>query len=647
VYHRLVSVKDAVDRASKLLSLAGWPKVEQIQVSSSVGHALAEPVYAIVDSPPFDRSVMDGYAVRAADLHTVDEAHPKTLSLIGRADVGSMFKGEVGRDECLKIATGAPLPPGCDAVVMVEYTKQTKDEVRMYRGVSFGENIAQAGSDVSIGDLVLRAKKQITSRELAALAAQGVERVKVYRKPTVGVFSTGNELMSSGTRLRPGSIYDVNGPAIAALLQEMGTDARFYGILPDDEVQVENRLQEALNEHDVIITSGSTSAGFGDMIYRIFDNLGKPGVIVHGIKLKPGKPTVIAVVNGKLLIGLPGFPLSAIMVFHLIAKPIIQSMAGLDSSDQPNKVKATIPFPFDAGKGKRDLIPVQLVHSGNSIIAYPLLTHSGSASALAIADGFIDVPEKREFLQEGETVDITTLNPVLRIADLTIIGSHCLGVDRIVERLVGLEVKVVNVGSWSGWQAIKRGEADVAGTHLLDEATLEYNIPFLEKMGIQDRAVIVRGYSRKIGLVVSKTNPKGITGLEDLLGKNVRFVNRNKGSGIRTYLDLQLKELTSGSFSPMSISGYTYEVKTHTAVAAAVSQGRADCGLAFEAVTAFYPVDFIPLGEEIYDFLVSKQRLQKTSVQDFIRVLGSDEFRDDLSDLRGYAVLTETGKVVA
>lgn len=648
VYHKLVSVTDAVDRAWSILKQSGWPKTESILISEALGHVLAKPFYAVVDSPPFDRSVMDGYAVRSSSVQSADESHPITLRVIGRADAGKIFHSEVARDECIKIATGAPIPRGCDSVVMVEFTKQIEDQVTVYKGVSAGENIAQAGSDVSVGDLVLRANKRITSRELAALTAQGITEASVYRKPTAAVFSTGNEIISSGTPLKTGSIYDVNGPTTSGLLQEMGIESKFYGILVDDEAQVTNKLKEALQNHDVIITSGSTSAGFGDMVYKVFNTLGKPGVIVHGVKIKPGKPTVIAVADGKLMIGLPGFPLSAILVFHLIAKPIIWRMSGQEIANEAKSTKAKVPFTFDAGRGKRDLVAVQLVKSKNSIIAYPLLAHSGSASTLALADGFIDVPEEREFLQEGETIEVTTLNPTLRVADLTFIGSHCLGVDRIIERLSNFEVKAVNVGSLSGWQAIKRGDADIAGTHLLDEDTLEYNTPFLGKVGIQDTAVIVRGYSRKIGLVVQRTNPKGIKALEDLGHmENLQFVNRNKGSGIRTYLDLKLKEAMGRNFSPESkINGYTYEVKTHTAVAAAVSQGRADCGLAFEAVTAFYPVDFIPFSKEIYDFVVSKERLSKSSVQSFIKILGSDEFKHDLLSLRGYATLSDTGKIL-
>ena len=327
-------------------------KLNKFKFSVRWGMCSADPFYAVVDSPPFDRSVMDGYAVRSYDVQEADEAHPKNLRVVGRADVGRMFEGEFGPGECAKIATGAPLPRGCDAIVMVEFTKQTEDEVTIYKGVSAGENIAQAGSDVSVGDLVLRAHRQITSRELAALAAQGVERVNVYKKPSVAVFSTGNELVPSGTQLSLGSVYDVNGPAVSSLLQEMGIDSKFYGILADDERRVLSELKEALRKHDVVITSGSTSAGFGDMIYRVFASLGEPGVIVHGVKLRPGKPTVIAVANGKLLIGLPGFPLSAIMVFHLIAKSLIWKMSGLETSLTQSTVNASIPFTFDAGKGK-------------------------------------------------------------------------------------------------------------------------------------------------------------------------------------------------------------------------------------------------------------------------------------------------------
>lgn len=647
MYHKLVSVDEAVETVWSILKESGWPKRETIPLFASLDHVLAESFYATIDSPPFDRSIMDGYALRSSDLAGADEAHPSTFHVIGREDTGTVFGREVERNECVKIATGALIPRGCDAVVMIEFTKQTGNEVTIYKGVSSGENIAQAGSDISVGDLVLRANKRITSRELAALSAQGIETINVYRKPSVGVFSTGNEIVPGGTTLKIGSIFDVNGPAISAILHEMGFETKFYGILPDDEKYVMRKLTEALQNHDVIITSGSTSAGFGDMIYRVLDGVGKPGVVVHGVKLRPGKPTVVAVANGKLLIGLPGFPLSAIMVFHLIAKQIIWRMAAFQTISEPSRINAIVPFTFDAGKGKRDLVAVQIVQTKNSNVAYPLLAHSGSASALAAADGFIDVPEEREFLREGETVEVTTLNPMIKVADLTIIGSHCLGVDRIIERLPKLEVKAVNVGSWSGWQAIKRGEADIAGTHLLDEESMVYNTPFLEKSGLLGRAIIVRGYSRKIGLVVAKNNPKQIHSIEDLVKNKIIFVNRNKGSGIRTYLDYKLKSFVDEGHSAESIEGYTYEVKTHTAVAAAVYQGRADCGIAFEAVTAFYPVDFIPLDEERYDFLVDNDRLSKSSVQSFLAVLGSEEFKKDLTSLSGYSANADTGKILS
>jgi len=640
-------VNDAVDKAWSVLARADWPRAETSSVEVSLGRVLAEAVYAVVDSPPFDRSVMDGFAVHSSDLATADEAHPQSLRIVGRADIGGVFEGEVGQNECAKIATGAPIPRGCDAVVMVEFTKQEGEQVRIFRGISPGENVAQAGSDVSVGDLVLRSNQLITSRELAALCAQGLKQVSTHRKPTVGVFSTGNELVPSGAKLKPGLVFDVNGPAISGLLREMEVDSAFYGILPDDRKLVHDSLHDALQRHDVVITSGSTSAGFGDMIYRVFDDLGSPGVVVHGVKLKPGKPTVIAIADGKLLVGLPGFPLSAIMVFHLVVKPLIWRMAGIHASVSQSATKARVPFTFEAGRGKRDMVAVQLVQSDNVTIAYPLLAHSGSASALAVADGFIDVQEKREFLQEGEIVEVTMLNPSLRPADLTVIGSHCIGVDRIIEELSDFDVKAINVGSTSGWQAIKRGEADIAGTHLLDEATQQYNVPFLHKTGLEGRAVLIRGYARKIGLVVPKGNPRKVASIEDVLRKKLLIVNRNKGSGIRTYFDIKLRDLLKGASPSESVRGYSYEVKTHTAVAAAINQGRADCGLAFEAVTAFYPVDFIPLDREIYDFVVSKGRLSKPAVRRFIEVLGSDTLAKDLANLPGYSVLPETGKTIA
>ena len=640
VFHRVVSVDEALRIIEEKTGGVRPLGVEKVSVEESLGRVLAENIVARVDSPPFDRSTVDGYAVRAEDTYNATEMEPVELRVVGACRVGEAPGGGIRRGECMEISTGAPIPPGADAVVMVEYTKRDGDRVWVYRGVGPGENISQTGSDITAGDMVLRSGRRISAIDLAVLSALGYREVKVYRRPRIAVFSTGDELVSPGTPLRMGQVYDVNGPTLTSILRDMGAEAWFGGILPDRFEEMRKAVLEALRSHDAVITSGSTSAGFGDMIYKVFNEVG--GVLIHGLKLKPGKPTVIGVSDdGKLLVGLPGFPLSALMVFKTLVEPLIESMMGLRASKSVRAVKARMPFRIEGGRGKRRLLPVQLVESSKGLSAYPIAMDSGAASALMLADGFIDIPEQTQYLDEDEEVEVNLLGEY-RVPSLTIIGSHCPGLDILTE-IAGLhDAKIVNVGSLGGWRALKRGEADVAGTHLLNPQTHEYNTHMPEKMGLEGQVEIYRGYVRTIGLVVRPGNPKRIRGLEDLLRDDIVFVNRVKGSGIRTYLDHVLEDM--GVKEPeKNIRGYTYEAKTHTAVAAAVAQGRADTGIAIGYAAHLYKLDFIPLTEEHYDIAVRKDRANKPSVRKLLQTLKSQPFKEKLNKLPYYKTDKETG----
>ena len=322
IFHKLLSPEEALKIVEERIRSMRKPEMEVVKISDALGRILAEDIYAKVDSPPFDRAIVDGYAVKAEDVYQADEANPVKLKLIGEIEVGEIPRVELRSGECVEIATGAPMPRGSDAVVMVEYTKKIGDHVLIYRGVHPGENVAQTGSDITAGDLVLRKGKRLNSRDIAVLAAVGYNRVMVYKKLRVAFFSTGNEIISPPNPLKPGKIYDVNGYVIPVMLRDLGLDADFLGILPDRYEVMLKAIRDALNEYDVVITSGSTSAGAGDVIYRIFEELGE--IIVHGLRVKPGKPTIIGLSkNGKLLIGLPGFPLSCTMVFIHLIKPCL------------------------------------------------------------------------------------------------------------------------------------------------------------------------------------------------------------------------------------------------------------------------------------------------------------------------------------
>jgi len=647
VFHKLVSVEEALRLLEEKVGGIRPLEVIEAPLLEAQGKVLAEDVRAPIDYPLFDRSTVDGYAVRSVDVAGASEVTPASLKVTGKVSVGSAPVGEVRPGEAYEIATGAMIPRGADAVVMEEHVSRKGDVLTVYRSVAPGENISQAGSDISAGDVVLRAGTLLTAREIAVLAGLGVSRVRVYRPSRVSVFSTGIELTPPGAPLEPGHLYDVDGYVVTASLRELGVDARFLGILPDDYKVMLESVAKALEESDVVITTGSTSAGYGDMIYRVYRDLGAE-VIVHGLKARPGKPTAIAVKGRKVLFGLPGFPLSAMMNLYTLVTPVVLRMMGLEPTREVVKVRARIPFRFQAGRGFTELIPVQLVQGMEGISAYPLMAGSGSIAGIGLSDGFIVAEESREYFDENEEVEVTLFSRSLRVPELNIIGSNCPGIE-VVLRVAGLSrsSRIISVGSMGGWLALRRGDADIAGTHILDEKTLQYNVHMPKVVGLEGKVVIFRGYARRIGLLVRKGNPKRIRGFEDMLRDDVVIVNRNRGSGTRVMLDLRLRELLGGRRPEDFVKGYTYEAKTHTAVATAIIQGRADVGLSLEAVAKMFDLDFIPVGEEIYDFAVRRERLEKPAVRRLLEALASREFAELLpKELPGYRTLPETGKQV-
>jgi putative molybdopterin biosynthesis protein len=583
---------------------------------------------------------MDGFAVTAEDTFGADEQQPAKLEVLGRVDAGDSAAHSASKGEAFEIATGAPIPEGTDAVVMVEYTRRNGTGVLVYRPVSPGENVTGAGSDIMTGELLLRKAQRITPREIGLLAAAGVSRVAVFRKPRVAIFSSGNELIKLGDSPGFAKIYDINGPAVAASVAECGGEPHFLGILPDEYSVVRNRLESALQDADVVISSGSTSSGPGDLFYRVVNELGEPGVLAHGLTLKPGKPALIGLARGKPIFGLPGYPTSALMIFHVLVAPIIRRLANtLETS--PVKVDATSPMKFFKARGRRDLLPVQLItQPDGKLIAYPMQSGSGAISSFAMADGFADLPETQEYVDEGERMEIQLFGRELTPPSLVAIGSHCIGIDiafgMLREDDPDFLGRAINVGSVGGFNAVKRGEADVAGVHLQDEKSGEYNVPFLSTFGLDKTAVLIRGYDREQGLIVKHGNPKNIRGMQDLVNEGVRFINRNKGSGTRLLIDRHIAELASSLESdPDAISkkilGYGYETKSHSAVAAAVKNDRADAGFGIRTVAAALSLDFIKLADEKYDFLIAKERLPKKSIKTFVELLGSKKFSSILS----------------
>jgi len=419
---------------------------------------------------------------------------------------------------------------------------------------------------------------------------------------------------------------------------------------------VRNRIEAALESADVVISSGSTSSGPGDLFYRVVDEIGEPGVLVHGLTLKPGKPALVGMARGKPIFGLPGYPTSALMIFYVLVAPIIRRLSNMVESS-PDMVSAFAPMKFFKARGRRELLPVQLITSPKGgFIAYPMQSGSGAISSFSLADGFVDLPETQEYVEEGEGLKVQLFGKGLSPPTLVAIGSHCVGLDIaftfLRARDPGFLGRTINVGSVGGFQAVKRGEPDLAGVHLQDEGTGEYNVPFIPRFGLEKSAVLVRGYDREQGLIVKAGNPKNIRKIDDLLRDGIVFINRNKGSGTRLLIDWHLSALATSRGTDLEtltrrIQGYGYEAKTHSAVATAVKNDRADVGFGIRTVAEVPGLEFVKLDDEKYDFLIPKERLSKRSVVAFLELLKSKEFANELrTRAPGLTANESSGKIL-
>jgi putative molybdopterin biosynthesis protein len=622
-----------------------------VPLGQALGRVLAEDVAAPLDVPSFDRANVDGFAVQAADTFGASEDRPRALFVNTEPiTTGTVPKQWVQPGTAMPIATGGMLPRGADAVVMIEHTDSAQGRLLLTRPVAPGANITFAGTDIGQGEIVLRRGGRLTSRETGVLAALGLDRVSVIRRPRVAILSTGDELLPPGMPMRPGMVHDSNSTVLADAVRELGGEPVPLGIVPDDDVQLDAALQSAL-DHDVILLSGGTSKGAGDLSYRAVARLGPPGIVAHGVALKPGKPLCLAVVErpGRRplpIAVLPGFPTSAIFTFREFLAPVIRCLAGVRARPT-DIVHARLPLRVNSERGRTEYLLVGLIPalehdeatsgngqatSGNpqSAIrdpqslpaAYPMGKGSGSVTAFSRADGFVVIGRQREYLERDSVVAVHLLDAGIQPADLVVIGSHCTGLDYLLGQLHGRGVtsKVLAVGSTGGLEAARRGECDLAGIHLLDPATDTYNRPFLT-----EELELVPGYGRLQGLVYRPGDSRfeGKTVAEAtaaaLADPQCVLVNRNRGSGTRLLIDRLL-----GSARP---PGFLTEAKSHNAVSAAVAQGRADWGVAIAPVARACGLGFLPLREEQYDFVLPRARCGRAAVQAFVDLLHEPDTR--------------------
>nr|WP_305882833.1 molybdopterin biosynthesis protein [Halobellus rarus] len=602
------------------------PDPETVPLSEARGRVLAERIDADLDVPGFDRASMDGYAVRGRDTFGADEADPAELELVGSVHAGAEPDVEVGEGEAAEISTGAVMPDGADAVVMVERTEEVgASAVAVRTAVAPGDNVMLAGTDVAAGARALGPGTRLTPREIGLLSALGIDEVPVRGRPTVGIVSTGDELVRPGETLHSerGEIYDVNSYTIAAGVEEAGGEAELYPHAGDDYEQMERLLVEAAAECDLVLSSGSTSASAVDVIYRVIEERGD--LLLHGVAVKPGKPMLVGELEDSAYVGLPGYPVSALTIFRTFVAPTIRDAAGLPEP-QTATVRGKMALRERYGEGRLRLMPVGLVtdESGETLV-YPVDKGSGATTSLVEADGVVAVDPDTEYLGEGEAVDVQLFSPDVRAPTLLVAGEDDPALSRLLDRLDN--PRFLPVGSREGLRRLGGGVPDaavVAGPVDRDVDTVDLG-----------------GWTREWGLVVPSGNPGEIAGLADLADRDLAFVNRGRDAGVRASLDAAVDELAAERDVPRadltaSIRGYEIGSKGFESPARVVARGDADAGLGLRATAEKLGLGFVPLGTESVRIRANPDRTEKPGVAELSAELEDASEDGLLASLAGY-----------
>ena len=612
--------RDAID------SLDLTPEPETVPLAEARGRVLAERVDADLDVPGFDRASVDGYAVRGRNTFGADEADPVELDLVGTVHAGAEPDVAVGDGEAAEISTGAVLPDGADAVVMVERTEELRDgdgvrAVATRNAVAPGDNVMLAGTDVAAGARALGPGTRLTPREIGLLSALGVDAVPVRGRPTVGIVSTGDELVRPGGDLRSeaGQIYDVNSYTIAAGVEEAGGVAKLYPHAGDDYDEMERLLVEAAAECDLVLSSGSTSASAVDVIYRVIEDRGE--LLLHGVAVKPGKPMLIGELGGGAYVGLPGYPVSALTIFRTFVAPAIREAAGLPEPETAT-VRGRMAVRERYGEGRLRLMPAGLLTDADGdTLVYPVDKGSGATTSLVDADGVVAVDPDTEYLDVGETVSVDLFSPDVRPPTLLGVGEDDPALNRLLDRLDA--PRYLAVGSREGLRRLRDGVPDAAVTAGPTDRDID-----AENLG---------GWTREWGLVVPDGNPEGIEGIADLVDRDLRFRNRPTVSGLRRSLDAALDDLAAGRDADRrelaeDIDGYERTAKAFESPARAVVAGDADAGLGLRETAERLGCGFVSLGEQSVVVRAAPDRVDRGPVAALGAELGGDDDADTTAD---------------
>ncbi|WP_028935203.1 molybdopterin biosynthesis protein [Pseudonocardia spinosispora] len=609
------------------------PRVDTVEVpvGAAVWRVTAEPVWARRSSPAFDAAAMDGIAVRAADTVGAGESTPLLL----------------GIEDFEVVDTGDPLPAGYDAVVMREHVHRIADgPAELRAAVPPYQHVRSIGEDISAGELLLPEGHRLRPVDVAACAAAGAVELRVRRAPVVVIVPTGDEIRPIGSELAPGEILDTNSLMLAAQAREVGCEARVTDIVSDDPDAITAALRAAAAEADLVILIAGSSAGRDDYTARVVAEAGT--LAVHGVAVRPGHPVVLGTVAGDPatpVLGAPGYPVSAALTFDIFAAPMLAELEGAAPRERPSTT-ARLARKLPSAIGMDDWVRVRLGRVGGDVVATPLPRGAGVLTSLVRADGLLMVPAGLEGHHAGEQVRVELLRGLAEIGrTIVAIGSHDLVLDLAASQLRADDPLITlassNVGSLGGLVALRDGLCHIAGSHLLDPATGEYTLSYVDRLlGTGGEVAVVRLVHRDQGLIVAPGNPLGLTGVDDLTRPGLHYVNRQRGAGTRALLD---HELTRRGLDPDQVSGYSREEHTHLAVAAAVAAGRADAGMGILAAARAFGLDFVPVAQEPYDLVLRAESLSDPLLTPLWELLDRADFRADVEALGGYSC-AETGR---
>jgi putative molybdopterin biosynthesis protein len=619
LYLTNIPVEEALARFLCALAPYGRAEAETVAVIDSLDRVTVEAVFARYNSPLYDSAAMDGVAVVSARTHGAGESSPVEL--------------KEGADY-VAVDTGDPVHPPFDAVIMAEDIHQIDGgTIAIHAAAPAWQHIRPVGEDIVQGEMILPRRHRIRPIDIGVLLSGGITRIQVRRRPAVAIIPTGTELVEPGDDIKAGGIIESNSRMFEALVTQYGGIPTRFATVPDEYGMIKEKLREAVERFDMVLVSAGTSAGREDFTVHILRELGE--VAVHGVAMKPGKPVILAVVNGKPVIGVPGYPVSAYLAFDNFVAPLLAAFTGREEAGAP-PVKATLSRRLVSSLKHREYVRVKLGSIGGRLVASPLARGAGAAMSMVRADGFCVIEKDSEGVEAGQEVEVVLCRGLDGLERTVVsVGSHDLILDVIAdlmpEHFPGMHLSSAHVGSMGGLLALKNGGAHIAPTHLLDEGTGVYNVPILKQLFIGGRMALIKGVGRVQGIMVKPGNPFAVVGIADL--QRCRFVNRQRGAGTRVLLDYMLK---SAGIPSSAIAGYDREAATHMAVAAAVAGDSADAGLGVLSAANAMGLDFIPVGNEEYDFAIPAEFLDLPHISAFIGALGSGAFLRKLEELGGY-----------